>query len=152
MDLKGFIFSVKRRLTVCLRDKLDAEITQKTIKNITRYKDAGEQGISCRLNSLDWECTAEKALDALASGMILGSAVLGLLTSKKWFLLSGTVGVFILTHVLTGWCPPYPLIRKAGLRTSAEIIQEKMALKFYRGDFKQEPTEPEAVLNLIRKN
>ncbi len=35
-----------------------------------------------------------------------------------------------------GWCPPVPILRRLGFRTSFEIEQERQALKLIRGDYK----------------
>ena len=40
-----------------------------------------------------------------------------------------------LFHALEGFDPPLPLMRKAGIRTRAEINREIYALKILRGDF-----------------
>jgi hypothetical protein len=34
-----------------------------------------------------------------------------------------------------GWCPPVPILRRLGFRTSYEIEEERQALKALRGDF-----------------
>lgn len=41
----------------------------------------------------------------------------------------------IILFVVQGWCPPVPIFRSLGVRTAAEIFQEKVALKQLRGDF-----------------
>jgi hypothetical protein len=45
----------------------------------------------------------------------------------------------LLLHAVQGWCPPVPLFRRLGFRTSAEIHQERYALKALRGDFSNLP-------------
>ena len=47
------------------------------------------------------------------------------------------VGGFLLQHAVQGWCPPLPIFRRGGVRTQAEIEQERYALKAIRGDFEQ---------------
>ena len=42
---------------------------------------------------------------------------------------------FLLQHALQGWCPPVPVFRRLGVRTTAEIDRERYALKALRGDF-----------------
>ena len=39
----------------------------------------------------------------------------------------------------TDWCPPLPLVRRLGIRTLAEIEQERHALKALRGDYAEVP-------------
>ena len=47
---------------------------------------------------------------------------------------------FLLQHAIQGWCPPVPVFRRLGVRTSFEIEQERYALKSLRGDFQGLPT------------
>jgi hypothetical protein len=47
------------------------------------------------------------------------------------------VTAFLLQHALQGWCPPVPVFRRLGVRTTAEIDRERYALKALRGDFKR---------------
>ncbi len=54
---------------------------------------------------------------------------------KRFFALPAVVAGFLLQHALQGWCPPLPLFRRLGVRTAAEIDQERYALKALRGDF-----------------
>jgi hypothetical protein len=56
---------------------------------------------------------------------------------KKWLIVPGIVLPFLLQHAVQGWCPPLPLMRRFGIRTSEEIEREKYALKVLRGDFEQ---------------
>ena len=72
---------------------------------------------------------------------------LGLTLSKKWFALPLAVQSFFLQHALQGWCPPIPVLRRLGVRTTAEIDHERHALKALRGDYRGLPTgEPAAAL------
>jgi hypothetical protein len=71
---------------------------------------------------------------------------------RKWYILPAAVTSFWLQHGLQGWCPPLPLFRKMGIRTTREINEERMALKVLRGDFQPPlPTYPEDLLRAIRK-
>jgi hypothetical protein len=38
-------------------------------------------------------------------------------------------------HALQGWCPPLSAIRRLGVRSAAEIEEERTALRAIRGDF-----------------
>lgn len=63
--------------------------------------------------------------------------------NRKWFALPAVVSGFFLQHALQGWCPPVPFFRKAGVRTTSEIDEERTALRLLRGDFRptSEPAE-----------
>jgi hypothetical protein len=90
--------------------------------------------IDDRLNELDREWDIERLLETNAGvfsvlGLTLGSV------RRKWFLLSGVVGAFVLQHAVQGWCPPVALFRRLGIRTGQEINHERIALEALRGDF-----------------
>lgn len=61
--------------------------------------------------------------------------VLGARGSRTWLLLSAAVTAFLLQHALQGWCPPVPVLRRLGFRTTQEIERERQAVKALRGDF-----------------
>jgi hypothetical protein len=63
------------------------------------------------------------------------SLLLGVTSSKKWFVLPAIVSGFLLRHAIQGWCPPVPVLRRLGIRTRLEIERERYALKILRGDF-----------------
>ncbi len=63
-------------------------------------------------------------------GLTLANAV-----SRRWLALALGVPAFMIQHSLQGWCPPLPVMRRLGFRTSKEINEERFALKSLRGDF-----------------
>jgi len=50
-------------------------------------------------------------------------------------MLPALVTGFLFQHAVQGWCPPVPVLRRLGFRTSYEIEEERQALKALRGDF-----------------
>jgi len=84
---------------------------------------------------LDAEWDIERTLEANASALALIGLALGAFINKKFLILPGIVAGFLLQHALQGWCPPVPVFRRMGFRTSYEIDQERYALKAFRGDF-----------------
>jgi hypothetical protein len=74
----------------------------------------------------------------MAPTLTLTGLVLGLGVSRKWMLLPIVVQTFFLQHALQGWCPPIPVMRRLGVRTSEEINEERIALKALRGDFEHD--------------
>ena len=90
--------------------------------------------IDHRLRELELEWDIERVLEANASIAMLTSLTLGASVDRRWFALSGIVAAFLLQHAVQGWCPPMPILRRMGLRTSYEI-DERYALKAIRGDF-----------------
>ncbi len=120
-------------------DRYNAEIRRKTEANIARYAREGRGAIDRRLAELDQEWDIERVLEANAASVALVGVGLAALVNRKFLLLPALVGGFLLQHALQGWCPPVPLFRRLGVRTSAEINQERFALKSLRGDFQHLP-------------
>jgi hypothetical protein len=54
---------------------------------------------------------------------------------RRCALLPAAVGGFPPQHALQAWCPPVPLLRRAGARASREIGAERAAPKALRGGF-----------------
>jgi hypothetical protein len=110
-------------------------IRRKTEANVVRYSGQGRDAIQQRLWELDHEWDVERALETNASVVSLAGLALGAFAHRRWFILPVIVAGFLLQHALQGWCPPVPLLRRFGIRTSAEIDYERYALKALRGDF-----------------
>ncbi|MDW8799633.1 DUF2892 domain-containing protein [Clostridium sp. A1-XYC3] len=111
-------------------------IKEKTLNNMNLYGGKNPEGVSARINSLNKEWDTERVLEANAGALMLVGSALALITEKKrWSVLTAAVGGFLLQHALQGWCPPLPIIRRLGVRTSSEIHGEKYYLKYVRGDF-----------------
>lgn len=109
-------------------------IRKKTLDNIASYTNRSNEEILARINELNKEWDIERFLENNAASIVILSTVLGFTVNKKWFALSGIVGGFLLQHSLQGWCPPVPLLRRLGVRTSSEINYEKEALKEMRSN------------------
>ena len=126
--------------TVCrVPDHTDAAINemirQQTQRNIARFQNAGPAAIERRLAELDAEWDIERTLEANAATASLIGLALGATVDRRWFLFPAIVAGFLLQHALQGWCPPLPVFRRMGVRTSYEIDHERYALKALRGDF-----------------
>lgn len=109
-------------------------IRKKTLDNIASYTNRPNEEILARINELNKEWDIERILENNAASIVILSTVLGFTVNKKWFALSGIVGGFLLQHSLQGWCPPVPILRRLGVRTSSEINYEKEALKELRSN------------------
>lgn len=110
-------------------------IRQQTEKTIVRYQNAGPRAIERRLQELDAEWDIERTLEANAATASLIGLTLGATVDRRWFAFPAVVAGFLLQHALQGWCPPLPVFRRMGIRTSYEIDRERYALKALRGDF-----------------
>lgn len=116
-------------------EQINNRIRQKTEANIAKYADASPQVIERRLMELDNEWDVERCLETMAPSLSILGILMGIGSSKKWLALPLIVQGFFLQHALQGWCPPLVALRHLGIRTSAEIEQERYALKGMRGDF-----------------
>ncbi len=116
-------------------DAINERIRQKTRCNVARLAAATPREIEERLRELDAEWDIERALEANASLALLTSLALGSTVDRRWYALSGTIAAFLLQHAVQGWCPPMPVLRRMGFRTSYEIDEEHYAIKALRGDF-----------------
>jgi hypothetical protein len=120
-------------------DYVNERIRQKTEENIARYSAAGPEAVRQRLAELDQEWDIERVLEANASAVILTGLALSILEDRRWLIVPLIASGFLLQHALQGWCPPVSLFRRLGVRTAAEIEQERYALKALRGDFQNIP-------------
>lgn len=119
-------------------DHVNEQIHRQTEANVARYA-ASPHLIERRLAELDREWDIERVLEANAASVALVGLGLSALVNRKFLVLPVLVGGFLLQHALQGWCPPVPLFRRLGVRTAAEINQERFALKSLRGDFQHLP-------------
>jgi hypothetical protein len=115
-------------------EEINSRIQAEIAANVRRL--AGQpKRIEARLRELDSEWDIERAIEANASALALGGVILGVTVDRRWLALPGLVAAFLFQHAIQGWCPPVPVLRRLGFRTSYEIEQERSALKALRGDF-----------------
>lgn len=117
-------------------DEVNASIRQETEANIARYISMGDEAVERRLDELQEEWDIERCLETVAPILTLTGIGLGATTDRRWLCLSAIVQTFFLQHALQGWCPPIPILRRLGIRTSQEIDAERTALLVYLGRFK----------------
>ena len=127
--MKEIFTPTTERVILNTNTEISNRIGEETILSIARYTNRSTEEINHRIRELDKEWDIERMLETNASSIIILSTLLGFTVSKKWFLLSGIAGGFLLQHALKGWCPPVELYRRLGIRTSSEINLEKESLK-----------------------
>lgn len=120
------------RLKQSTPTEINREVRREIDDSVREHTLAGD--IDRRLEELDEEWDIERTLITNAAALGLVGVGLSLL-DRRWLILSGVVGAFLLQHGLQGWCPPLPLFRAAGVRTRDEIEEERYALRAVRGDF-----------------
>ena len=119
-------------------EHVNREIQQRIQRSIDHHRRHPEQ-IAQRLRELDHEWDIERTLQANAATLSMAGAVLGLTVSRKFFGIPLVVGGFLLQHALQGWCPPLPVFRRMGVRTTTEIEHERAALQALRGQRQTPP-------------
>lgn len=119
-----------QRVQLHTKEEINEKIQEKTTENINYYRTKSRKEIAARINELDKEWDIERALETNASVIILISAILGIITKNIWWIVFiGVISAFLLEHALQGWCPPIPVFRRMGIRSSSEIDEEKYTLK-----------------------
>lgn len=109
--------------------EINRQIKQQTADRVASFAEAGPQAVRQRLRELDREWDIERALEANASSLILMGVGLGTFVDRRFLALPAAVAAFLLQHALQGWCPPLPVLRRAGFRTQREIEEERHALQ-----------------------
>jgi L-aspartate oxidase len=93
---------VRRHTDPVVLDRIDEKIE----RNIRFYATQAPHALGNRITELENEWDLERVLEANAATLALSGAVLGLVSSKKWFLLTCGVMGFLFQHTVSGWCPP----------------------------------------------
>ena len=105
------------------------------MKRSVHYYSLHRAEIAGRLRELDEEWDIERAIEANAAAVAFTGVALSATRGRGWLILPALVTVFLFQHAVQGWCPPVPVLRRLGFRTSYEIDEERQALKALRGDF-----------------
>ena len=124
-------------------EDINSRIQRDIAFSVQYYADHKDE-IAKRLRELDAEWDIERAIEANAAALGFIGTALGLMRGRKWL---------VLQHAIEGWCPPVPLLRRLGFRTSFEIEEERQALKALRGDFdavSKSANAPAAALRAVR--
>ena len=130
---------------------LSSEIREKTINELRSIQDSNLDVINHRLHMLKEEWDMERVMEAGASAFTVAGTILGFARGKKWFLLSGAAGGYLLMHVLKGWCPSVNLFCRLGVRTGNEIANERIVLKMMRKDFEYLPQDVREMLRIAEQ-
>ena len=129
---------------------INQRIHGRTLHDVSRYIGADPVFIDERIRELEREWDVERTLEANAAIVGLAGIVLGATVDRRFLAIPAAVAAFLLQHALQGWCPPLPILRRLGVRTSAEIHQEIIALRILRGDFLERVEYPENALASAR--
>lgn len=108
-------------------DYINARNERELLERVEIYR-RHPDWIGERLEALDREWDIERALETNAASVSLAGFALGYFMDRRFYALPALVSAFLLQHALQGWCPPLPLLRRMGIRTSREIETERRAL------------------------
>lgn len=122
------------RITRNTSDEVNRQIRHRSWQAVEQASLGGMPAIDRRLQALDREWDIERTLEANAASVSLLGCALGAFVDRRFFVVPALVGGFLLQHALQGWCPPLPLFRRMGVRTSREIEEERAALRGVRAE------------------
>ncbi|CAN5592594.1 hypothetical protein BH20VER1_BH20VER1_03290 [soil metagenome] len=148
--IKDMLPATERRVIENSAEHINEENCRRIEQNVARYAGASPAQIERRIRELEEEWDTERAL---ATGAALNAGfglAMGAFVDRRWYAWSGVVLAFLLQHSLQGWCPPLPIMRRLGVRATAEIDEEKTALRILRGDFNKTDDPAEAVAQVRR--
>ena len=114
-------------------DTANRRIRDAIRRGAARARRAGPAERRERLRELDREWDIERVLEANAATVGLLGLGLGVFAHRRLLILPALVLGFLLQHAIQGWCPPVPLFRRLGVRTSDEIDEERAAWAGRRG-------------------
>lgn len=117
--------------------EVNDRIRHQTERSVADCIRRGPAAIDRRLAELDEEWDIERYLETVAPTITLVGLALGIAKDRRFLIIPAAVQSFFLLHGLQGWCPPLPVLRRAGVRTADEINVERYALKALRGDFEK---------------
>jgi hypothetical protein len=125
---------------------VNARIDRETAERLRAAETAGPEALRRMIARIDREWDVDRAL--MANFAILGGAVfLGSVAAAKrrrgrwspWHTLLSVQLTFLLAHAIAGWCPPLPVFRRLGFRTSKEIERERAELAAKLAATEREP-------------
>ncbi len=147
--MENFLPPTTKRVAYHTCGCVNEDIRERTLCRISLNKDCTKSELSDRIDNLEYEWDIERCLEAKAASIVLLSSIMGFSKRRcRWFLLTGSVGFFLLQHAMFGWCPPLPVLRKLGVRTAEEINAEKAVYKKLRGDFSGEADDADSLLEM----
>lgn len=144
--------NTRDRVPAHTSEDVNRRIREETAERV-RYYGRDRAAIPRRLEELDREWDIERAIEANAATLAFVGVALGFFVHPYWLALPALVTAFLFQHAVQGWCPPVPVLRRLGFRTSYEIEEERQALKAIRGDYQNVPHDAsgaEAALQAAR--
>ena len=116
--------------------RINKRIRAQTLANISRFVGAPSSEIDERLRDLKREWDIERTLEANVARVALLGLGLSIFDRRFLALPVAVVATCLLQHALQAWCSQLPVFRRLGVRTSAKIHADIIALRTLRGDFR----------------
>ncbi|MBX3167779.1 MAG: hypothetical protein KF760_10225 [Candidatus Eremiobacteraeota bacterium] len=114
---------VRRRTAPEVNQAIDLKIEA----SLEKMRGAAPIDIRARLAELEKEWDIDQVIQSKTAALVnLGLALGG--RNRRGYMLAGLGFASLLSHALTGWSPPLPILRRLGFRTRREIDREKFAL------------------------
>jgi hypothetical protein len=123
----GMIPTTPNRVPAHTSAVINRRIEQEIKDRVAHYSQNPE-GLDARFRELDREWDIERAIELNASALAFIGTSLGALRNRNWLILPALVTGFLFQHAVQGWCPPVPILRRLGFRTTYEIEQERREL------------------------
>jgi hypothetical protein len=129
------MISTRDRVPAHTNNDINRQI-QDEIEANREYFRRNPQRISKRLRELGREWDIERAIEANAGAIGFAGIILSFV-NRRWIVLPMMVTGFLFQHAVQGWCPPVPVLRRLGFRTTYEIEEERRALLSINGRAKR---------------
>jgi hypothetical protein len=136
------------RVPLHTSDASNTRILERTLENLRSFVGASPDAINARIAVLRREWDIERTLEAHAATLAMTGLALGIFKGRRFLAIPAIVAGFLFQHAVQGWCPPLSALRRLGVRTSAEIHAEILALRILRDDFSIRARGAEAALSL----
>lgn len=142
-----YLTTTRNRVPLHSSEHVNRRIRRTLSANVAYFAEHRDQ-ITDRLGELDQEWDIERAIEANAAVIGFAGTALAASHDRRWLALPALVASFLFQHAVQGWCPPVPILRRLGFRTSYEIEEERRALKALRGDFGHAAESADAALRV----
>ncbi len=93
--------------------EINWRIDRQIEENVRRYTNRPKEEIARRIWELEQEWDIERVLQLLASTISVTGIFLSVGRDRRWIILPGLVLSFLFLHVVQGWCPPVPVLRRS---------------------------------------
>jgi hypothetical protein len=109
--------------------------SEKIKSSVMGYALRPPSDIDARLEQLEAERDLERTFELAATAVAMAGLFLGIFGRRRYLLLPALALPYLFQSARRGDTAPMAALRRLGLRSRDEILQETYALKALRGDF-----------------